>query len=595
MLITAARLQSITVTPTSATIAAGLTRQFTATGNYSDGTSQVILSPTWSSTDTTVATVSATGLVKSLKAGNLGISASLNGVSGGSILTVTRAQLQTITVTPSLTSVPAGLPVQLTVTGNYSDGTSQAITPNIWMTEGSFTASVDSKGVFTSSETGSMGVSAAFGGVTGRTKIEVTAAVLQSVQVTSASVSVAAGLTQQFTAKGFYSNGSSQVISSPVWKSSDNTLATVSASGLVQSLKAGNITVSATFKGLSGSAPLNVTSAVLQTITVTPVSSSIAAGLTQQLTAKGRYSDGTSQVIAPSIWSSSDNTLATVGSAGLVQSLKVGDVVITASLNGVTGSATLKVTAALLQSLTVSPSPVSLPRDLTQQLTVKGNYSDGSTPTITPTIWSSSDNTSVSVSSKGLIQSLKSGTTVVISASFNGVIGTTTVNVPMLKSITVTGQIPGVILDAGAYFTATGNFSDGSSHVIIPVWSSSDNSRVTIDATGFAAGEKPGNVVITATLDGISGTAPFYILDGIKVTPRGKTLSVGQTLQLTATVFDANGVPTVINPTWSTNSSLISVSSSGLVTALAYNPDYYSSVDVVWHGLRGFAGVNVVP
>lgn len=78
-------LSSIAVTPASATIPVGGTQQFTATGTYSNGTTQNLTSQvTWTSASTTVATINAAGLAKGLGAGQTTISANLGGITGKS-------------------------------------------------------------------------------------------------------------------------------------------------------------------------------------------------------------------------------------------------------------------------------------------------------------------------------------------------------------------------------------------------------------------------------------------------------------------------------------------------------------------------------
>ena len=62
-------LNSIAVTPANPTIQAGGTQQFTATGTYSDGSTQNITSQvTWASATTTVATINASGLASGVAA-----------------------------------------------------------------------------------------------------------------------------------------------------------------------------------------------------------------------------------------------------------------------------------------------------------------------------------------------------------------------------------------------------------------------------------------------------------------------------------------------------------------------------------------------
>jgi hypothetical protein len=90
-----ATLTSIAVTPsTPSSQALANTLQFTATGTYSDGsTSNITTSVTWGSSSTAVATISAGGLATTAGGGSTTISASLSGVTGSTVFTVTPAML----------------------------------------------------------------------------------------------------------------------------------------------------------------------------------------------------------------------------------------------------------------------------------------------------------------------------------------------------------------------------------------------------------------------------------------------------------------------------------------------------------------------
>ena len=85
-------LSSIAVTPANPSIVAGVTQQFTATGTYSDGSTQNLTgSVTWTSSNTSIATINAAGLASAASAGNTTIHAALASVSGSTGLTVTAA------------------------------------------------------------------------------------------------------------------------------------------------------------------------------------------------------------------------------------------------------------------------------------------------------------------------------------------------------------------------------------------------------------------------------------------------------------------------------------------------------------------------
>src|SRR6202011_2348790 len=110
----------------------GLTQQFTATGTYSDNTTQNLSSQvTWVSAMTSVATINTTGLATAVGTGTSSISASLNGITGSTVLTVTAAALQSIAVTPVNPSIAKGTTQQFAATGTYTDNSTQVLTGSV--------------------------------------------------------------------------------------------------------------------------------------------------------------------------------------------------------------------------------------------------------------------------------------------------------------------------------------------------------------------------------------------------------------------------------------------------------------------------------
>lgn len=96
-------LQSIAVTPGTASIAAGNTQAFTATGTYSDNSTQNLTpTATWISSDSTVAAVDATGTANTFGNGQVTVQANVATVSGAATLTVTPGQLDAV-ITPAYT------------------------------------------------------------------------------------------------------------------------------------------------------------------------------------------------------------------------------------------------------------------------------------------------------------------------------------------------------------------------------------------------------------------------------------------------------------------------------------------------------------
>lgn len=361
VVVAAASLNSITITPNNPSVAKGLTKQFTATGSYSDSTSaDITTSVTWASSSTSVATISNTsgskGLASSQGTGSTTISATSGSVSGQTTLTVTSPTLLSISVTPSAPSCPLGTIQVLTAIGTYTDGSTQDITASVtWnssdLVKATVSNTVGSKGQVSPLALGNATVTATLSGVSGQSSISVVAASLLSITVTPGVPNVAKGLTQQFVATGHYSDGSTQDITSSVtWSSGSTSIATVSntagSRGLVATLGIGSSTITATLGSISGQTSCSVAPANLVSITVTPANSSISILQVKQFTATGTYTDGTTQDLTTSVtWSSSNALTATIsnagGNQGKASGVGIGSSTITATYGSIVGSTQL--------------------------------------------------------------------------------------------------------------------------------------------------------------------------------------------------------------------------------------------------------------
>ena len=99
-------MQSIAVTPANPSVPKGETEQFTATGTYSDNSTQNLTSQvTWASATTSVATITAVGLATGVATGITVIDGTLDGITGKTALTVTRP------VVPAVVSLAGVLPI----------------------------------------------------------------------------------------------------------------------------------------------------------------------------------------------------------------------------------------------------------------------------------------------------------------------------------------------------------------------------------------------------------------------------------------------------------------------------------------------------
>jgi trimeric autotransporter adhesin len=151
----------------------------------------------------------------------------------------------------------------------------------------------------------------------------------------------------------------------------------------------------------------------LSTVTLAPSTPSVAVGKTQQMTATGTYDTSSTETVTDSAsWASSDVTIATVSSTGLVTGIASGSATISATLDGVSGSTTVNVTVANLASISITPASQSISSGSTQQYTAIGVLQNGNTVDLTNSVtWTSSNTAAATIASSGLATALSVSST----------------------------------------------------------------------------------------------------------------------------------------------------------------------------------------
>nr|WP_309686362.1 Ig-like domain-containing protein [Armatimonas sp.] len=265
------------------------------------------------------------------------------------------------------------------------------------------------------------------------------------VEVTPASASIRPGSAQTLSgvAKDAAGNLVPLTLAKTRWTSSDASVASVDSTGKVTAIKEGstNITFTDTESGKSGTSLVIVSTTVTGTVDhvdVTPTANPMTVAQTKTLTATLRDASNGALPSGPGTWSSSDATVASVDSAGKVTALKVGSTTIsfTHTASGKVGTASVTVSAATVNSVTLNPMSASL--TVNQETTLQAILKDGS-GTILPLeagTWSSSQPTQVSVDANGKIKGLaitSSPVLITFTHTATGKSGST--------SVTVSGEI----------------------------------------------------------------------------------------------------------------------------------------------------------
>ena len=327
--------------------------------------------------------------------------------------------LVSLSVYPPSASLAAGTSTGLSVTGLFSDDTSQDLTAfATWSSSNPAVATVSgsTEVLVTGASPGEATVTATFGGLSSEAAITVTSATLVSIAVTPAGANVPLGLAESLTAIGTFTDGSTQdLTAASTWTSSDPTIAQVSnapgSEGEATAVALGTVTITASCGGVTGSAPLTTTSATLVSIEVSPEAAELPAGYTLQYTATATYSDtSTRNVTLEATWASSNPAVATISNAAGTRGLATGvawsatPVELTATLSGVTGSTSLLVTNTKLSSVAVTPNPFSVGVRAAIQLTATGTFQDGTVLDVTrQCAWSSSSRGTATVARTGAV------------------------------------------------------------------------------------------------------------------------------------------------------------------------------------------------
>ncbi len=476
--------------------------------------------------------------------------------------------LASITVTRNPDTLAINTSRQFTATGADADGNVVGINPT-WSVAASGGA-INASGVFTAGTvlgTFANTVTATVGSISGTASVTVIGGPVASITVTPTPVTLAIGTNQQFTAVG--RDAANNVVTiSPNWSLTAGG-GTINSTGL---FTAGTVaatyanTVRASVGSVAGTASVTVTAAALASITVTPNPKGLAIGGTQTFQAAGKDANGNTVSITPT-WSvqAGGGTIDNAGSftAGLVagtfaNTVRACSTALCAS-GSVSGFATVTVSSGVLATITVTPNPVAVGTNASQQFVAVGRDGSGNIIPILPApTWSVvagyANGTILNPSGVYTAPNLVGPGFDTVRATSGSISGSARVNLTnsgALASIAVTPNPASVVAGGTVQFTATGFDATG---LVVPT-------------PGLAWSVVP--AVGGGTIDGGSGLFTALLVDGtftnaVKATsgaisgyatvivnplpPPGPSLGAAETHGLLAgSAFTCAGAPGTIN------------------------------------------------
>jgi len=284
----------------------------------------------------------------------------------------------------------------------------------------------------------------------------------------------------------------------------------------------------------------------------------IIIGNTKALSTTVLTTDGTIPAVT---WTSSDNSIATVSSVGVITAVKLGSATITAGANGVSDSCSVTVVP---QNVTVTFNSQGGSTVLSQTVPYNSTITNPTNPTLSTYIFGGWFK-EASCTNPWNFASDKAIDNITLYAKWT--IGT------HVTGVSISGSAGYIWPGDTIMFTATVSPSNATNKNII--WTCSNTSIASIgETTGIVYGVSPGTVTITATSEdgGFTDTATVYVkqpVTGVDVTPSQLTLNVGQQYKsLNVQVIPSNAFIKGVSYS-SDNRNVVTVDPNGYITGVA--------------------------
>ena len=592
---------SIVVTPDRLAVGVGASATLTAdirdaAGNRIQGHKVV-----WVSNDAKVATVSSGGVVTGVTPGPVQVAASAQGKTAVVDVTVTPKAVASVRVTPNgNVALMVGQTRQMTAEALDNDGGVLPERAIAWSSNAATIATVSSTGLITAVSPGGAVITATSEGKSAVVAVTVAAVPVAEVTVTPAVDSVVVTQTLQLTAVAKDASGatlSGRVIS---WSTSDPTRATVSSTGLVTGVTPGDVTISASAEGKTGSASVKVKIKPVGAVTISPSQFSVQVGQTRQLTVQVTVDQGNMLSGRPVSFTTSGPLIATVSVGGLVTAVAPGSATIRATSEGKTGTADVTVTAVPVAAVVVTPSQATLAVGQTVALTATARDAAGNVLPGRAVSWTSGAPSVATVSPTGTVTAVGPGSGVLVIATIEGQTGTASITVRQVANVSVTPSSSSVFVLWTRQLTATPRDVSGNAiNGLTPTWSTNAPTIASVNPQGVVTGIAPGLATITAAFGTATGTATATVqlapVSTVTVTPNPASVKVNQTIALTATLRDAlNNVLTGRQITWSSASNRATVDQTGVVKGITAGAAAVA-ITATSGGVSGASQVTVTP
>lgn len=520
-------------------------------------------SVTWSTADKSVATVSSSGVVKGIKAGKVKITATSGDGTQKAVCTVTvYTPVTSVSLNKTSMTLKVGASSTVVPTIKPSNATYKTVK---WTSSNYDVATVDENGKVTAKGVGYAEITATTtsGSKTAVCKVSVVKAVTGiSLDKSTIRIEVGDKLTLKATVKP--SDATNKTVS---WKSASSSIASVSSSGVVTGKKLGTTTITVTTAdgGFKKTCKVEVVKKVTG-VELDRAAATIYLGKTLTLNAEVNPSGASNPAVT---FSSSDKSIATVSSSGVVTPVKPGEATITVTTVDGSFTDTCKVTVKrAVTGIKLDKTQAELKSNTTLTLKATVSPSNATNKTVK---WSTSNKKVVTVSENGVVTPVGKGTATITAKTENGLKATCKITVYQVVTGVKLSETASVYAGEKITLKASVLPSDANNQKV--TWSSSDTSVAKVDSKGVVTGVKLGTATITVKTAEGSFKAQCKVtvkqhVTSISLNKKDVTIANGATSQLTATISPVNATEKGYTFS-SSNEKVATVTDMGLIKAVA--------------------------
>ncbi|MFL5582205.1 MAG: Ig-like domain-containing protein [Gemmatimonadaceae bacterium] len=585
------RVAAVALSPRGSAAVVGDTIFFTARTLDAGGNPLVGRPVAFTTPDAAIAQLaplpSGTARLVALAPGTARLIATSAGIADTATVTISLAPVASVNIAPDSVDVTRGETVQLGATLRDARGTVLAGRAVTWSSATPAAASVDAAGLVTGLQADSVvTIVATSEGLAGTARVRVLRRPVARIDVTPAAATLTEGTAVTLRAVALDAAGQPNGDHPIVWSSLDPATLRVTAlagdphAASAEGLKAGTAAARASAGGVSTDVivtvdPIVVPPPPVARVTVAPTTASIVEGSSVALTARALDAAGAQVPGAVIAWSTSNQAVATVSTAGVVTGTGGGTATITAASGGQSAAATVTVRAAIAAIDAGADFSLTALGQTRQLAPVARDRFGAAIPGIAFAY--SVVGTAASVSGSGLVTAQSVGQARVIAAA-EGRSDTVLVAVSQVPaSVTVTSAPDALLTAIGDTRTLSAVVRDAGGAVIsnASVTFSSLNTQVVTVAGATATAVGAGSATVQARAGTVTGSVTLQVqqtVTSVEVTPAAPTLaSLGETVTLAARALD-RGRNVVAGATfsWSSNApTAATVSATGVVTAVA--------------------------